>query len=181
MKNVLILHGIQGHAGVHWQKWLHDELGKKDFKVIMPTLPNEMKPDRDECLRFVKKLVVGVDFSQLSMVGHSLGVVTALDFLEFLDEKVNKLISVSGFSKDYGAELNSYFLKEKSVDFTRVRENLRKVHVVYGDDDPYVPRGVLKKLANDLVTEPIVIKGGGHLNTDAGYTEFPLLLELLEK
>lgn len=179
MKTVLIIHGIQGHAGIHWQQWLHDELVKKGYKVIMPTLPKADLPDRVECLGEVVKLTRNIDLKELTIVGHSLGVATALDFIEQAKSKVKKLVSVSGFSEDYGAELNSYFMAEKTIDFEKVRKCLDGADVVYGDDDPYVPQNNLNNLAKELGVKPVVIKKGGHLNTRSGYTKFPLLLKLV--
>ena len=181
MKNVLILHGIQGHAGIHWQQWLHDELIKRGYKVFMPDLSNSDRPDRDEWLKSTSNSVNEVDFSNLVVIGHSLGVVTALDLIESENKKIKSLISVSGFGKDYGAELNSYFLKEKEIDFNKVRDLVGKSVVIYGDNDPYVPQKTLKDLADNLGVKPTVIKKGGHLNTDSGYTKFPMILELIER
>lgn len=181
MKTALILHGIGGHAGIHWQKWLHDELVKKGYKVIMPDLPNSDKPDRKKWLRVVKKLTNNTNFSELIIIGHSLGVTTALDLIEESDKKINKFISVSGFAKDYGAELNSYFLKEKDIDLGKVKKLIGKVYVIQSDNDPYVPQKILKHLADGLGVKPKIIKNGGHLNSDSGYTKFPLLLKLLDE
>lgn len=177
---VLILHGIGGYAGIHWQQWLHDELVKKGYDVLMPELPNSEKPDRGEWLETVKKLVSKIDLFELIIVGHSLGVVTALDFIEQSKKPIKVLISVSGFAKDLGAEINSYFMKVKEIDFEKVKKNLEKSYVLYGDNDPYVPQKELKLLADNLGAEPIIFPNGGHLNTDAGYTKFPKLLEIVE-
>ena len=181
MKKVLILHGIDGHAGIHWQQWLYDELVEKGHKVIMPNLPNTNKPDRKTWLKKVKKSIRDTKLSQLIIIGHSLGVPTALDLIETFDSPIRALVSVSGFADDYGAELNSYFLKEKKIDFKRVKKNCQKFFVLYGDDDPYVPQKNLHSLANKLGVKPIIIHKGGHLNTDSGFTKFPLLLEILEE
>lgn len=181
MKNVLILHGVGGHAGKHWQQWLCDGLVNRSYKVVMPSLPNSEKPDRKETLEFVEKLVKCLDFSRLSIIGHSLGVVTALDLIEKENKKIKSLVSVAGFARDYGAELNSYFMKGREIDFKKVRKIIGKAYVIYADNDPYVPQEELKYLADELRVKPVVIKNGGHLNTDAGYTKFPLLLKLLEK
>ena len=179
MKTVLILHGITGHAGIHWQKWLHDELVKRGYKVLMPDLPDTNKPKRNEWLKTVKDLTSELDFSDLVIIGHSLGVVTALDLIEESGKKINTLISVAGFFKDYGAELNSYFLKEKNIDLEKVKKLVNKVYIIQSDNDPYVPQEILKDMAYGLGVKPIIIKKGGHFNTDSGYTAFPLLLELL--
>jgi uncharacterized protein len=177
---VLIIHGIGGHAGIHWQQWLNDELSLLGHSVLMPDMPEADHPNRSQWLNIVEKLVKENDSSQLVIVGHSLGVATALDLIEIIEEPVKGLVCVSGFAKDYGAELNGYFMKEKSIDFSRVADLVRNRLVVYGDDDPYVTQDALAEVANKLGVEPVVISGGGHLNSETGYTEFPLLLELMQ-
>ena len=179
MKTVLIIHGVDGHAGIHWQQWLHDELVHDGVRVIMPTLPSADHPRRKKWLEELQKLVSDVDFSELTIVGHSLGVPAALDLVEAEEKKIVGLISVSGFGDDYSADLNSYFMRERNIDYKKVRSLTKKRYVIYGDDDPYVPQEILRKLADDLGVEPKAIKQGGHLNTRAGYTKFPLLLELV--
>src|SRR6185369_8587920 len=124
--NFIILHGIQGHAGIHWQQWLHDRLEEMGHGVLMPELPHAEHPDRQQWLEAVKRELEGINPSQLIIVGHSLGVATALDFIEQSQHKVHGLVSASGFAVDYGAELNSYFMSEKQIDMSRVHEHLEK-------------------------------------------------------
>lgn len=176
----LILHAIGSHAGAHWQKWLHDELVALGDKVIMPNLPEADHPDRQAWLSEVKKILSEANLSDLMIIGHSLGATTALDFIEQSLEPIKAFISVAGFGVDYGAELNSYFLAKRDIDFDKVNAHLQKACVIYGDDDPYVARAALEHLAAALKVEPIIIKGGQHLNTEAGYTKFPKLLEIIE-
>jgi predicted alpha/beta hydrolase family esterase len=181
MKEVLILHGIQGYAGIHWQKWLNDQLLERGYKVYMPSLPNPDHPDRKEWLKVVKETLKEANLSELVIVGHSLGVVTALDFIKDSRKQILALISVSGFGKDYKSELNSYFITEKEIDLKKIKKLVKKSFVIYSNDDPYVPQETLKDLATKLEVKPIIIKKGGNLNTSSGYTKFPLLLDLLEK
>lgn len=147
----------------------------------MPTLPKSDHPSRKEWLKVAKKYIRDVDVSELIIIGHSLGVVTALDLIQNLKKKIHSFISVSGFAIDYGAALNSYFLKEKDTDVKKIKKLIGNSHVVYGNDDPYVPQEVLKDLATKLGVKPIIVKKGGHINTTSGYTKLPLLLDLLEK
>src|SRR5665213_2491195 len=120
----LIIHGIGGHAGIHWQQWMHDELAKSGSTVIMPNLSDSDHPDRNAWLDEVTKAIGDTKPSDLIIVGHSLGVTTALDFIEQTSISIKGLVSVSGFANDYGAELNSYFLKQRAIDFEKVRRNV---------------------------------------------------------
>ena len=174
--NVLILHGIQGKAGENWGQWLNDSLIKKSYNVFMPTLPEPDHPDRNTWYNEIK-LIADKQSNNLIIVAHSLGVTSALDYIEQSTFKVKGLVSVSGFADDYGLELNSYFLKKKQINFDKVNKNLEKAFVFYGDNDPYVTQEALKSLAKELKVNPVVIKNGGHLNSSAGFTEFPKLLE----
>lgn len=180
MKTVLIIHGIGGHAGIHWQQWLHDELTEKGFKVLMPDLTDSDHPDRQAWLNEIHEAVKDIDPRQLIIVGHSLGVTTALDFIEQADGPIDGLLSVAGFAEDYGASLNSYFLSERSIDFDKVKSKLNWLAIVYGSDDPYVPQAALKHVADSLGVQPIIISKGGHLNSEAGFTQFPQLLDLIK-
>lgn len=176
---ILILHGIGGHAGIHWQQWLHDELENLDQTVLMPDLPYADHPDRQTWLKTVKQAAEGINPSELIIVGHSVGVTTALDFIEQVQSPVKGLLCVSGFAIDYGLELNSYFLREKSIDFSVVRRKVGRSFVFFGDNDPFVTRGALQNLADGLDVKPVIIPDGGHLNSDAGFTKFPQLLDAI--
>lgn len=178
---ILIIHGIGGHAGIHWQQWLHDELIKNGYAVLMPNLPNSDHPDRKEWLQIIKDEIKDIDPQELIIVGHSLGATTALDLLEEINGKVKGLISVSGFAEDYGVQMNSYFLSEKHIDFSKVKEHVENSFVIFGDNDPYVPQNELQSVADQLGVVPKIIPNGGHLNADAGFTTFPYLLEIIEK
>ena len=146
----------------------------------MPNLPDSDYPDRKEWFKTAQKIISSVDLSKLIIIGHSLGVTTALDLVEKLNIPINTLISVSGFSEDYGADLNSYFLKEKSINLNKINQNLTQAVVIYGDDDPYVPQETLKSLADQLKVKPKIFPKGGHLNTETGYTTFPYLFEIFK-
>ena len=146
----------------------------------MPNLPNAIHPDRQSWLNEIKKLTTDIDPAELIIVAHSLGTTSTLDYLEQAPAQIKALVSVSGLAEDYGSDLNSYFLKEKSIDFDKVNHNLGQAFVLYGDDDPYVPQPILKSLADNLkIKKPIIIPKGGHLNNETGFNQFPQLLKMI--
>jgi predicted alpha/beta hydrolase family esterase len=50
-----------------------------------------------------------------------------------------------------------------------VRRAANETLMICSDSDPYCPDGAVAKFADPLGIEFMVIPGGGHLNTDAGY------------
>ena len=174
-KTALILHGIGGSSKENWFPWLKKVLEERGWKVILPDLPNTKKPDRRKWLEKVQKLTKDIDFSNLTIIAHSLGAATALDLVEQEEKKVKMLITVSGFYKDYGAKLNSYFMKEKDVDIEKVGNLVDEKVVIFGSNDPYVPTETLREFADAFGVEPVIIKNGGHVNTASGYDKLPLL------
>jgi len=176
---IIILHGIEGHAGMHWEKWLHDKFTALGHKVYMPDLPDAGHPDRTVWHRTVEKILEAE--TEITMVGHSLGVLTALDVVSASPRRVKAFVSVSGFCSDYGVPFNSYFIRERTIDFSKVLPKILNSRVFYGDNDPYVPQEKLMELAYKLGVAPFIVHQGGHLNTDAGFTEFPLLFEKMKE
>ena len=180
MKTIAIFHGINGFAG--WQKDLSKKLILRGYKIIMPTFPNKDHPDRGICLKTVQSALKGINLPDLIIIGHSLGATTACDYLETIKTPISKFISVSGFGEDYNEEINSYFLREKNIDYNKVVSNSLKRIVIYGDNDPYVPQKTMENFAAEIKADDVyVVENGGHLSTGAGFTQFPLLLDLVEE
>lgn len=49
----------------------------------------------------------------------------------------------------------------------------------YSDNDPYVKYDEEKEFADAITNNQIIIKDGGHLNSESGYSEFADLLKYL--
>jgi len=50
---------------------------------------------------------------------------------------------------------------------------------MYSDNDPYVKYDAEKEFADSITENQIVFPGGGHLNSESGYTEFKELLKYI--
>jgi len=176
---VIILHGILGFSG--WHESVKKELELRGYTVYADLLPHPDHPSRKEWIKKGLNILNKIpDKENVIIIGHSLGATLALDLLELIDKQIMLFISVSGFFEDYNAELNSYYLKEKTINFKKVISNAKKRIVIYGDNDKFVPQSNLKRLAEKLrPQETIIVHGGGHLSKSNGFTEFPLLLDLV--
>lgn len=120
---VLILHGINASAGDYWQSWLADKLKQQGHQVLMPQLPNAHDPDRDEWLQTIQATVEDVNLPELTIVGHSLGVASALDFVQSLpvNSQIQGLISVAGFHRAYGFEPNEKFMSKWDINLDMIK------------------------------------------------------------
>lgn len=177
---IVLLHGIEGRPGSNWQGWLSSQLTKLGHNSILLELPNPDKPDRTQWLSTLTTAVKDIDPSTLILIGHSLGVATILDYLDSVNSPIKGMISVSGFARDYGLPLNSYFMAERQIDLNKIQSRAENKYVLFGDDDPYVPQADLIHLAQNLNISPMVFTKGGHLSSRFGFDKFPQLLTLVE-
>ena len=120
---------------------------------------------------------------QTVLIGHSTGALFIPHILESLRQPIRASYLVAGFWGPLGSEqfdpLNQSFI-ESHLDWQRVRDNSHIVKLFNGDNDPYVPSKASGLLAEKLETNITWISNGGHLNAEAGFSSFPLLLETIQ-
>jgi len=178
----VILHGTLGEPGGNWFPWLKAELEARGRDVFIPRLPTPANQSRDQWCVALQDQVPALDSDTL-LIGHSCGATFLLHILEGLDVCVAQAIFVAPVTSalglpDYDA-LNRTFC-DHTFDWDSIRRNVRRADVFCGDDDPYVPLEQPQGLAKSLNAPLTIIPGGRHLNAEAGYTEFPELLQSIE-
>ena len=181
MKFVL-LHGWEGSPELNWFPWLKEELEKLGHEAKVPLLPNSNSPKMDEWLSFLNNFL-DEEKEPIVMVGHSLGAVLILRYLEQQRKKplVKIAILVAGGLENRRLipELTNFFTKP--FDFSKIRSSSEKFVSISGTDDPFTSGEVSKRLANSLGTERIWVENGGHLAEEWGYTKLPILLSTIKK
>jgi predicted alpha/beta hydrolase family esterase len=175
----IIIHGTKGSADSNWFPWLAAELHKLHISTIIPALPT---PENQSLEQWQQAFALqsGPVSADTILIGHSIGAIFALRLLETLSLPVCATVLVSPPKQEIGIpeydQLNSTFL-ERSFNFTKIKVNAGKIIFFMGDNDPYVPKEQMLDLAKDLEVNPTIVKNGGHLNLDSGYSSFPLLLD----
>jgi hypothetical protein len=177
---IAIIHGTLGGPGSNWFPWLKNELQSLGHDVAVPRFPT---PESQHIDRWLEVFDKEFGFSNLDenciLVGHSIGSVFILHALQKASAPILASYFVAGFLGQIGIpeydELNSSFF-EKPLDWEQIRNRAGQISAYYSIDDPYVPADVARKLTDGLLVEPTQIENGGHLNAEAGYTTFPLLL-----
>lgn len=69
--------------------------------------------------------------------------------------------------------------RNKAIEVLIIKNNCNYILFFYSDNDPYVKYDAEKEFADAITKNHIIISGGGHLNPESGYTEFPELLKYL--
>ncbi len=179
---IVLIHGTKGSPESNWIPWLCQELETNGHRVICPKLPT---PENQSIESWIEAFdnQVGELTEQDILVGHSMGVGFILRLLE-RGASVKGIILVSGFTDILGIpeydQLNSSLIK-KPFDWSTILQNTEHVSIFAGDKDPYIPFSQTQKLEQNLKVEATIFIGGGHLNSESGYTEFEELKEEILK
>ena len=154
---VLVIHGIGGKSTHNWLPWFRKVLEEKGYQVLIPNLPNSAQPTLKEWTDALTKLGITKQHT-VSVVAHSHGAPTAIEFIYKNKLKVEKLILVAPVAKEMGKKNWDYIRNEgdskavailqtfsKSNDKVKEVTDLVEKTVLYlSDNDPYIPTGVSK-------------------------------------
>lgn len=187
-KKIIIVHGWDFNPKMNWYRWLKKELEKKGFEVIVPTMPNTSKPEINNWVSHLKKVVGKLNMNTY-FIGHSIGCQTILRFLEKEDYqgKIGKLVFVAGWFN-----LNNLEDKEikeiaqpwinTPINFDRVKEKINKITVFLSSNEPYNYVEENKMTFEEkLKAKVIILKNKGHFTEDDGIKELPEVLNEIVK
>jgi len=177
MRRVYLIHGWEGYPEEGWRPWLRGKLIENGFQVFVPALPNTKEPTLDKWLPFLKDLVSEPD-SDTFFVGHSLGCISILRYIESLGgkERIGGAVLVAGFGTDldyksYKGELSSFFQSEPN--WEKIRKQGGRFVAINSDNDPYVPLKHSALFIKKLGAEGLVLHNMRHFSGDDGISELP--------
>jgi len=181
-KRVFVVHGWGGDPYGGWKPWLKENLVAKGYEVIMPQMPS---PDFPKMTEWVGTLAaqIGKPDENTYLVGHSLGVVTVLRYLETLKrkEKIGGAVLVAGLAMDTNIpELKSFFVRP-SYDWALIKKHCEKFITINSDNDYYIPLSHGEEFRDNLGAEMIVMHEHGHFSSADGFSDLPVLLECVLK
>jgi len=178
-KRAFLIHGWEGCPEEGWRPWLKSELEKNEFQVFNPAMPDTNNPHIDKWVPNLAKLVRKPTENDY-FVGHSLGCITILRYLEGLkeNEKVGGVILVAGFTDDLGyKELSSFF--QEPIDFPKIKSRCQKFIAIHSDNDPYVALSYGDIFKEKLNAELIVQHNMKHFSGDDNIVELPVVLSTI--
>ena len=179
MDNYIILHGSFGSKDGNWFPWLKKELENRNCKVEVPQMPIGVGiQNYDSWSKEFSKLTIG---ENTTVVAHSIAPVFVCKYLINNKIKVKKLIFVCGFNNYLGIDPDFDAVNEPMFldNLEEIKNYCDDIICFYSDNDPYVSFDVEKLFATSITDNQHIIKDGGHINSESGYTEFNELLKYL--
>lgn len=180
MKNYFIIHGSFGDNKEHWIPWLEQQIknnGSECYAISFPIGKDLQTYDAwsKELDKYKEKINKDTVF-----IARSIGAIFVVKYVLESNLKINKLISISGFNgyiniPDYDYVNKTFFLNK----INNFEKHCRKRICIYSENDPYVPYYLLDMFVGNIKAKKIIIKDGGHFNSDSGYSKFDMLLKLL--
>ena len=164
MKRVVIIHCWGGYPEYCWYPSVKRELEREKFQVTVPAFPETKAPKLKAWLPKLRE-VVGEPNEKTFLVGHSVGCITILRYLESLsqDQKMGGIVLVAGFTDNLGfGELNNFFTTP--VDFKEIKKHCPKFIAIHSDNDPYVPLKHGDIFKEKLGAKVIIRHNAGHFS-----------------
>lgn len=177
MSNYIIIHGSFGSNEGNWFPWLKEQLENDNQKVDVPQMPVGVGNQNFESW---SKVLDGLEVNEnTTIIAHSIAPVFVCKYLIMNKINVKKLIFVCGFNNYLGID-SEFDSVNKSMfidNYFDVKKYCNNIICFYSDNDPYVTFKVEKEFAVNVANEQYVIKSGGHINSESGYTKFEEILK----
>lgn len=180
MKKVFIVHGFEGRPNNNWFPWLMEELSKESIYACALPMPSPSEPFKNEWVEMMT-YVIKDPSQEIFLVGHSLGVLAILLYLQTLNikSKIGGAVLVSGpitrIEKEGYDSVNKFL--DQDFDFNYLKSVCQNFTIIHGDNDPNVPFSDALYLKEKLGANLISIPEGGHLNGSDGFYKLPEVLE----
>jgi predicted alpha/beta hydrolase family esterase len=179
VKRAFLIHGWEGHPEEGWRPWLRDRLEESEFDVFVPAMPDTNHPKMNTWIDHLSR-IVGEPDENCYFVGHSLGCIAILRYLETLrqDQMVGGAILVAGFSQKLKIdEIKNFFLRP--VEWEKIRSHCSKFVAIHSDNDPYVPLWYGDIFKDKLGAKLIIQHDMKHFSGSDGITRLPVAFDSL--
>ena len=154
----------------------------------MPEMPETDNPKMESWVAYLKEQV-GVADEDTYFVGHSIGCLAILRYLEKYQERIGGAVLVApwitlnpeSFADPEDKKVVDDWTKD-GFDWTKIKSLCSNFVAVFSEDDPDVPLVENKPIfEKELGARIIVESAKGHFTTDAGVTELPSALDAILK
>ena len=188
MKRAFIIHGYGATPEDHWFSWLAQQLQAAGVATAIPALPDPEQPDFDRWQQTLAQYIGKPSENQI-FVAHSLGTISLLHYLTAArPRRIGGLVLVSAFGKRIPTlpEINGFnidaYVDRCRIDFAAIaRMAGNRIELISADDDTIVPVENTRYVAKELNGYLHIRATGGHFLDRDGFTQFPPVLESVER
>jgi len=160
-KKILILHGWDASATDHWFPLAKEMFEKEGFKVYVPEMPGGYFPKKNDWVKVIEKFEPD---DHWILIGHSLGGVAILRYLEKVIKPIGQAILVAvPFEPMSFKPIENFFLDE--FDWEKIRENCPKFDIVNESKDSVIPVEYGQKFADKLKGKLHILPGYSHFHS----------------
>ena len=186
MKRAIIVHCWEGYPNYCWYPYAKKELESMGFEVKVPEFPDAENPRQGAWVPYLTEQI-GKPDKKLFLIGHSVGCITILRYLENLgeSEKIGGVVMVAGFTDNLKyEELSNYF--ENPIDFEKIKSKSQNGFVaIHSDNDPFVDLKHADIFKKELGAEIIIKHNMGHfsgkIENEKSCVELPEVVESIIK
>jgi len=187
MSKIVVSHAYGANEDSVWFPYLAERLATYGHQVTVPNLPDTGAPRLEPWRKaFGEAALAAGPTESTVLVGHSIGGVNVLRFLEQHDSETHGqfagvlLVATPAHEVGYD-ELAGFF--EGGFDWNRIRRSARRFRVLQAMDDPVSvpdPTEHVRLLVNGLGAAAVVTPTGGHFGaTPDDHVEVPEAVRLV--
>ncbi|HEX8227041.1 MAG TPA: alpha/beta hydrolase [Candidatus Saccharimonadales bacterium] len=169
---------IHGNGGATWQTpwtvWLKQKLDAKGHDTVFETMPDPELARSSFWLPHLQDVIKAGP--QDVLIGWSSGAVAAMRYAE--THKLLGSILISPSYTDLGEEsekISGYY--DDPWQWGAIKSNQKKIALVFGDNDPYIPQSEFAYIAVHLGPEKLKLPGAAHFESRQ---DMPELLRYIE-
>lgn len=176
---IYIIHGYTANSQSHWFPWLKEHLDNEKVEVILLEMPDSSNPIKKDWLSYLDKHILELNQNTI-VIGHSLGCITSLLYLQNKMLQIKGVVLVSGFvEKSPIPELDGFMTDE--LDYALLKQLIISRISITAKDDDIVPYLYTVEMSKKLESTLIVLDEGKHFLDRDGYYELPVVLECIKR
>ena len=187
MKRLFIVHGWEGSSQEPMLVWLATEGKRLGFETTVLDMPNPASPTIDAWVKYLESVVIYPDENTF-FIGHSLGCQTIFRYLQSPEITeaggvicIAPWLILANMNTDEEKTIARPWL-ENPINFSQIKKVVKKISIIFSDNDPFVPLVENKGLFVVKLDPTIIVEQGkGHFAESDGVTELPIAIEELKK
>lgn len=172
-ETVFLIHGYTASPEANWFPWLQQELAKVNQNMTLLPMPDANNPHPAAWDEMCAKSIHGS--SGITIIGHSLGCIAALRFLQKSHLQHVNLLLVSGFDEPLFTLPQLDAFTHTPVSYSNIWPKINQAVVMSAIDDDIVPYTYSETLARHLKCKFILMPAGKHFISRDGIYTLPVV------